>query len=319
MNRFVLPALAATALLLTGCAASPAPADTPAASAAIDNCGTDVTVTTAPERVIAIKSTSTEMLLALGLGDRIIGTGFQDGPVPEEWAADAASIPVLSDMVPGQEAVLEAAPDFIYAGWESNFSSDGAGERADLQDLGIATYVSPAACKEAGYQPNPLTFDNVFSYIAEAGTVFGASEAADALITEQRAALADIVADDTGKTALWWSSGDDTPYVGAGIGAPQLVLDTIGLTNIAADVDDTWTSYNWEAVIAANPDVIVLVDATWNTAESKKAALLANPATANLDAAKNERYLVLPFAAGEAGVRTVEAAKDLADQLAKLS
>jgi len=316
VNRFVLPALAATALLLTGCAASPAPADTPAASAAIDNCGTDVTVTTAPERVIAIKSTSTEMLLALGLGDRIIGTGFQDGPVPEEWAADAASIPVLSDMVPGQEAVLEAAPDFIYAGWESNFSSDGAGERADLQDLGIATYVSPAACKEEGYKPEKLDFAEINDEITEIASIFEVD--ASALIADQTALVEGVTPDTRGLSALWYSSGTDTPYVGAGIGAPALVLDTIGLENVAGEIDDTWSSFSWEAVVDADPDVIVLVDATWNTADSKIELLESNPATKNLDAVKNSRYLVVPFAAAEAGVRTAPAAADLAEQLAAL-
>ena len=46
--------------------------------------------------------------------------------------------------MPGQEALLGLEPDFVYAGWE-NFSADGAGDRAALHDLGIATYVSPAA------------------------------------------------------------------------------------------------------------------------------------------------------------------------------
>jgi len=83
-------------------------------------------------------------------------------------------------------------------------------------------------------------------------------------------------------------------------------------------VDDTWTSYSWEAIIDANPDVIVLVDASWNTAASKIAALEANPATAGLSAVVGKRYLTIPFAAGEAGVRNVEATADLAAQLAAL-
>jgi len=58
--------------------------------------------------------------------------------------------------------LLGLEPDFVYGGWESNFSADGAGDRAALQNLGITTYVSPAACKEAGYMPDPLTFDEVF-------------------------------------------------------------------------------------------------------------------------------------------------------------
>ena len=316
MNRIVLPALAASALLLAGCAASPAPAETAAATAAIDNCGTEVDVPAAPERVITIKSTSTEMLLALGLGDRIIGTGFQDGPVPEEWATDAASIAVLSDMVPGQEAVLEAEPDFIYAGWESNFSSDGAGERADLQDLGIATYVSPAACKEEGYKPEKLDFAEINDEITEIASIFQVD--ASELIADQTTLVDGIAPDTRGLSALWYSSGTDTPYVGAGIGAPQLVLETLGLENVAGDIDDTWSSFSWEAVVDADPDVIVLVDATWNTADSKIALLESNPATKNLDAVKNARYLVVPFAAAEAGVRTAPAAADLAEQLAAL-
>ena len=47
--------------------------------------------------------------------------------------------------------------------------------------------------------------------------------------------------------------------------------------------------------------------------------LEGNPATANLDAVKHHRYLAVPFAASEAGVRTVSAAADLAAQLAKLN
>ena len=320
----VLVSLSAVGLLLAGCASAPSasPASSaPAASAGpvtVDNCGTDVTVDSPPERVLTIKSTSTEMLLALGLGDRIIGTAFQDGPLPDDLEAAGKGIEQVSEQVPGEEAVLDLEPDMIYGGWESNFSADGAGERDELQGLGITTYVSPAACKEAGYQPDPLTWDSIFGEISEVGSLFGATDAADELIATQRDEVAAIEPDDSGLTALWYSSGTDTPYVGAGIGNPQLLMDTVGLTNIAADVHDTWTSYNWEAVVDANPDVIVLVDATWNTAQSKIDRLTSSPATADLDAVKNSRYLIIPFAAGEAGVRSAPAAVDLAEQLSAL-
>ena len=308
-----------TALALAGCATTPTeqPAP-PTPRASIDNCGTTIDLTgKAPQRVVTIKSTSTEMLLALGLEKRIIGTAFQDGPVPEEWAADAAGIPVLADKVPSQEVVLNAEPDLVYAGWESNFSADGSGTRADLAALGIRSYVSPAACKEAGYKPDRLSFSDIDSEINEIAELFGVDDSA--LIKKQHATLAAITADSRGLSALWFSSGSDIPYVGAGIGAPQLILDTIGVRNIAADVNDTWASYNWESVIEANPDVIVLVDASWSTKEKKIRVLEENPATAQLDAVKNHRYLVVPFAASEAGVRTVSAAADLAKQLAALT
>ena len=81
-----------------------------------------------------------------------------------------------------------------------------------------------------------------------------------------------------------------------------MMMDAAGLTNIFADVHDTWTSAGWEQVVAADPDVIVLVDATWNTADSKIALLEANPATAQLTAVREHRYLTVPFPAAEAGV-----------------
>ncbi len=324
-RRIAAGLLACTAMLvaplaLAGCAAvatEPSPSLEPSQRSSLDNCGTTVDLAAGPpERVVTIKSTSTEMLLALGLAGRIVGTAFQDGPVPERWAAAAAELPVLADRVPSQEVVLETEPDLVYAGWESNFSADGAGTRDDLAALGIRSYVSPAACKEAAYQPKRLTFADIDEEIGEIAELFGVDDSA--LLAEQHATLASIAKDTRGLSALWFSSGSDIPYVGAGIGAPQLILDTIGVHNIAAEVKDTWASYNWESVIAANPDVIVLVDATWSTKEKKIRVLEENPATAQLDAVKNRRYLVVPFAASEAGVRTVDAAADLARQLAAL-
>lgn len=309
------PALAV--LALTGCSGpgAPAPTPTPVARITIENCGTEVAFDAAPERVVTIKSSTTESLLALGVGDRIVGTAFQDGPVPDRWAEAAASLPSISDEVPSEEVVLELQPDLVFGGWESNFSAEGAGERPELASLGVATYVPPSACRAAG-QPGKLTFDDVFGDVEELASIFRV-DATD-LLAEQRATLASIEPVGDGRTALWYSSGSDTPYVGAGLGAPQLVLETVGLTNIAEDVDATWAPLNWEAVVAADPDVIVLVDAEWNTAETKIERLESNPATANLGAVQNGRYLILPFAATEAGVRTVEAAADLAEQLREL-
>jgi iron complex transport system substrate-binding protein len=283
----------------------------------LDNCGVEVVLDAAPQRVVTIKSTATEMLLALGLGDRIVGVGFQDGPAPEPWTAAAAALPVLSDKLPSQEVVLEAEPSFVYGGWESNFAADGAGERPTLATLGVATYVSPAACRSI--KPAKLTFDEVFAEIGEMGAIFDATPAAEALIAEQRATLAAVTPDSRGLTALWYSSGTKAPYVGAGSGAPQMMLEALGLENIMAGVDDGWVAASWEAVVDANPDVIVLVDAVWNSAEQKKKLLAENPITSQLDAVINQRYLIVPFPASEAGIRNVGATADMSAQLSGLS
>lgn len=321
--------IAASALLFAastfvGCAstADAAPEETASPHAGypviVDNCGTEVTFDEAPERVLAIKSSSIEMMLALGLQDRMIGTAFPDGEYAEEWAARGADIPLISEKVPGQEATLNLEPDLVYAGWESNVTADGAGDRETLASLGVNTFVSPSACQEPGYQPDPLTFDDVFAELEQVGTIFDAQDAAADLVAGMQSRLDAVTPDDRGLTALWFSSGSDTPFVGAGIGAPQMMMDAAGLTNIAEDVDETWSSLSWEVVVDANPDVIVLIDSAWGSTEKKIGVLEANPATANLPAVVNSRYLVVPFPAGEAGVRNVEAVESLIAQLEEI-
>jgi iron complex transport system substrate-binding protein len=277
----------------------------------IGNCGQEVTFAQAPERVVAIKSTATELLLSLGLADRIVGVGFQDGPLPETLATE---LPVLAERLPSQEVVLETEPDFIYGGWESNFAADGAGERPLLHQLGVATYVAPAACRTI--TPPKLTFDILFDEFREMAQIFDVD--AETLIEGQQAMLDRVEPHGAGRTALWYSSGTDTPYVGAGSNAPAMIMETLGLENIFAGEDTGWISTNWEAVADANPDVIVLVDAAWNSAAQKRQLLAENPVTRELDAVRNERYLTLPFPASEAGVRNAPAALDMAGQLAAI-
>jgi len=293
------PALAATSYPLT-----------------LQNCGVAVTVDQAPTRVVTIKSTATELLLSLGLADRIVGVGFQDGPLPAELAAAGAGLKVLADKLPSQEVVLETEPDFVYGGWESNFAADGAGERPTLAQLGVATYVAPAACRSV--KPPKLTFDAVYAEFAELGSIFDAEAAAATLIATQKASLATLKPDARDLTAVWYSSGTKAPYVGAGNNAPAMIMQALGLKNIFAAVDDGWIAASWEAVVDANPDVIILVDAAWNSAEQKKKLLAENPITSQLDAVINQRYLVIPFPASEAGVRNVPATLELAGQLTAL-
>ena len=316
------PTVAALALALCAALAGCGGDDSPSTAGAGDgfplsvtNCGHEVTLDKAPERIVTIKSTSTELALALGLEEKLVGTAFSDGPVPAAYADAAADLPVLAEKAPSQEVVLETEPDLVFAGWESNLAADTAGERETLDRLGVASYVSPAACQSED-APEKLTFDLLFDQLGEASRVLGAAEAGERLVDEQRAQLESLGRVAEGTTALWWSSGTDTPFVGGAVGAPQMVLEQAGLSNVV-DVEKTWTSLGWETVVEADPDVLVLVDAEWNTAASKIKALESNPATAEMKAVRNKRYLTVPFPAAEAGVRSVQAVADLLDQAAE--
>lgn len=309
-------AVVATALLLglAGCAspqAAPPAADATVRADAVQDCGVAVTPRAEPaERILAIKSTAAELVVALGLGDALVSTAFLDGPLVME-PGDA--VPPAIEGMPSREAVLALEPDAVVAGWESAFAPEAAGDRAALQALDVTTWVSPAACRSVDVAP--LSWDALLGELADAGTVLGVPEAGEALAARQRAALDAIEPVDAagGTTALWYSSGEDAPYVGGGAGAPQLVLESAGLTNVGADVSDAWTTMSWEALAASDPDVIVLVDAAWHTADSKIERLRANPATAQLDAVQSGRFVVVPFPMAEAGVGSVGAVELVVD------
>ena len=95
-------------------------------------------------------------------------------------------------------------------------------------------------------------------------------------------------------------------------------MESAGLENIAAGIDAGWSPYSWEAVAEADPDVIVLVDSAWGSVEKKKSVLESHPVISQLRAVQEGRYLVVPFAASEAGVRNVETVRSLTEQLAAL-
>lgn len=312
-------------LVLTGCASTSSTHSSPKAAqnspgypVTVDNCGTTVTVDKPPTRIVTIKSTTLELALALGLQHRIVGTAFRDGPVPERWASAASKLPDLGSGVPGQEAVLKVRPDMIFAGWESNLTAQGAGDRSALAKLGVATYVAPSACEEPKYQPEPMTFDLLWKQIDQAGRIFGVPNRAKTLVAQQKKTLAAVKPSTGNQTALWYSSGSKTPYVGAGIGAPEMIMKAAGLHNVAGGISKTWTSLGWESIIKKDPDVIVLVDASWNTAKSKIKHLEDNPATARMTAVRKHRFVKIPFPAGEAGVRNVDAVQSVVTQLQAL-
>ncbi len=333
----VLPTLALAALALSGCVGAPdstasAAADGPAAGGTaaapgeagaaypvtVENCGVEVTLERAPEAVVTLNQGVTEVALALGLADRMSGTAHLDDEVAERLADDYARVPVLSAEYPTAEQLLAVGPDLALASYASAFGDTGVGDRAELRERGTATYVSPLACPSGpGDAP---TLEAAWEELREVGLLTGTTAAAEAEVEAQRELLAQVqeAGAGAGQEVLWYDSGEDTPFVGAGAGGPQLLLDAVGATNVFADLDGGWADGSWETVLAADPDVVVLADAAWSTAQVKRAHLEDDPVLRELRAVREQRYVVLPFSETTPGVRLVDGAQRLSEQLTAL-
>ncbi len=76
--------------------------------------------------------------------------------------------------------------------------------------------------------------------------------------------------------------------------------------------EKNWARVNWEAVVEANPEIIVIVNYGEVTAQQKREFMLNNPAFADMDAVKNDRFVTLEYAEATPGPRNIKAIKKLA-------
>ena len=313
----------------TGCGSPDEPAGpaagTSVAPVAITNCGLPVTVTTPPRRAMTMEQNATEVLLTLGLGDRMIGTSYQTDPVLPELAAAYRKVPVLAKLYPSREAVLNARPDFVYSTFTSAYAADAAGARKDLAGLGVPAYLSRFACEDPATGDPAVRFDGIFAELTEVATLFGVADRGAAVVAAQRARLAAAKQRVTGAgtSLLWYYSGTKVPYVAGAGGVPAAIGDQLGVRNAYGDAAQTWPAGNWEEIAARNPDVIVVAELTrggdGDSAQSKIDFLRANPLTAKLDAVRDGRFITVAGSSLDPSVRSVTALEQVSAGLRELN
>ena len=112
----------------------------------IENCGATVTLRSEPQRIVSLNQGSTEILLSLGVADRMVGTATWTDPVLPSLEAANADVPRLADNAPSFEAVLDEEPDFVTASFTSTLAEGGVATREQFEELGVGTYIAPSAC-----------------------------------------------------------------------------------------------------------------------------------------------------------------------------
>jgi iron complex transport system substrate-binding protein len=324
-------------LTLAGCAtASPATTATTGSTGSypltIENCGTDVTIDHSPERAVSLNQSATEILVALGVEDRMAGTSYETDPVPDDIADAYGRIPLLTDGVLKHETLLQAQPDFVYSSFASFLTAENAGERAELHDLGVPTYLSEFDCVYHQAIEGGATFEMLFDEIRTVADIFDVTDAGDAVVADQQAIIdegLELAAQVDGTPKLVWfystAASAATPSVAGPGGLPQTVTDMLGAENLFDDASTKWPEVSWDEIAVRNPDVMVLADLTrgypGDTAEEKIAFLKSDPLTSTMDAVINDRFIVVPGQYMDPSIHSVQAlpavAKGLVDLGAK--
>lgn len=298
------------AALVAGCSSAPAQTD----SATIDNCGEAVTIEQPPTRAIGYFQQSTEIMLALGLQDSMVGNVYPDNPPLPQYEQAYDAIPLISDKDASFEQLVAAGPDFVYGGYRSAFAESEGRARSAFADAGITTYLSPESCATG-----PTRMDDVYAEIERIATIFGVPERADSLTADMKRSVDDTRAGLDGVpplTVFVYDSGEDSAFTAGGRGIGSQIIELAGGTNIFADLDEVFGDVSWEQVIDRNPDVIVIYDYFGAPGvENKKEFLRSRPELADIPAIKNNRFAELTLQDTVMGVRAPYAVATLAAQL----
>lgn len=321
-SRAALRSFAALAVLIP-LAACGGPGDgRPAASDAkaapgfpytVTNCGVSSTYQAPPERAVTMNQHATEIMLALGLQDRIAGTAYLDDSVLPAYRPAYDKIKVLAKEYPSREVLLGADPDFVYGGYASAFDKAQGRDRAGLAKSGINSRLSVEYCTQG-----PVGLAQLKTEITEVARTFGVPERGAALIADEQRRVDAVTArvkDEPKPSVFVYDSGEDSAFTSGGEGIGNEIVSLAGGTNAFADLKDTFGDVSWEKVIERKPEVVLIYDYGGTTVESKKQRLLNDPALALVPAIRNQRFVVLPLSSAVLGVRVADAVESLARQL----
>lgn len=300
-----LIAVVLAAASLTACTSASTASNAPASPTAdaqypltIDNCGSDVTLTHAPQRIVMVNNDALATLEALDAVDRVVAVTAT--PQAELYQpATVAMIDKLSVLstqknatggsIVSQESILGAQPDLVIA-------PESAVDRAALTAAGIPVYSPSAYCQN----PPPAytqtaTFQRVWDELTIFGAMLGVPELAASAIADAQAELGSTgVADKGTAAALYVSSGGTTlsPYGGPSMVTP--VFAAAGLQNVYTDTPERVFDASLEDLLSRDPHTIVLLYSGGDP-QATIDAFLSAPGVSGLSAVQGGRVVALAF------------------------
>ncbi len=268
-----------------------------------------------PQRVVCLNMQMTEMMLKLGLADKVIYTCYTNSePIPEiKEAFD--KIPLLSEKYPTTEVLLGAEPDLVL-GQRFGFTDEKAGSVETLAGHGLMAYVSE------GTLAAEEKVENIYQDLEALGKIFRVEDRAAEVINEMKGKVADIDAklkdvkdEDRVKVCVVDSLKENEIFTCAKSMETEVIKLAGGVNVCENDSSEQWFYMSAETLIDKNPDVILCNTYSNVKAEETIAALKANPALANVSAVKNNRFMITDLQDVNESVRVADTALRFAGEM----
>lgn len=323
-NRKLVLAATLSALALSGCNAA-ADQQTASGEVTVTNCEKQVSFPSPPKRLFVNDSNLISMVLALGAEDQVaaVSSLHSDQEVlAEHYGPAVAELNQVSDDYPSLETVIAQRPDIMVAGWNYGYDETKHLTPDSLATHDIGAYVLTESCRQKGGSARGIVepWTALRDDLTNLGQITGHTKEAKTVTADLNARLETLAGapQPEKKPVLFvFDGGDKAIFTSGAFGAPQAIIEAAGGRNSVDDLKDTWTEVSWERLAAAPPDAFLFVDYPGQTFEQKVAILKAHPATRNLPAVKQERFLNLPYAMWTSGPLNIDAAEDVRAALEK--
>ncbi len=211
-----------------------------------DDLGRNITIPHEPKRIVSLIPSATEVVFAVGAGDRIVGvTRFDDYP-PElvSRVEQGTVLAVGGGLDPSIEAIIELDPDIILIGGRGHLGSKPI---LRLEKLGFII-ISLRPDNIEGILKNLELLGRITGNLEESGRVIkGMQDTLDFVESKTK---------DAPKVRVYVENWHD-PIFSVGRGTLQHeMIERAGGINIFSDIEGS-RQVNIEAVIAKNPDIII--------------------------------------------------------------
>ena len=275
--------------LLIIAAATSCSRDATQASPEADDFGDPIIVRSAPRRIVSLNPATTDLIFALGAGDRLVGRTHWD-VYPEA----ATRVPDLgSGIRPNVEAVLGARPDLVilYA------SKDNRAAASELRTAGVNT-LSLKIDHIADFYHASRTIGRLLGDSARGALV---ADSVERTLKRVRSATQALQ-----KPTVFWHIWD-APLITIGHGSyMNELIEIAGGRNIYGDVDQTSPAVSIEDVLKRDPRYII-------TGPEGSQKITKDPRWSQAPAVRERRILVVDTAiVGRPSVRLGEAAESIA-------
>lgn len=193
------------------------------------------------DRVVSLAPNLTEIVFAVGGGDRLVGnTTYCDYP------AEAKVVAKVGDSLqPSLERIIALRPQVVLISTASQLEVF----TRQLQNQNIAAFVT-----------DPHDLEGVFRSIEQVGQIIGQTEQANSLVKQlrERASAVEQAVKDAKPLRVFYQASEEPLYTA---GREAYVTDLIrraGAVSVTADVPGAWPKYSKESALAANPEAIIL-------------------------------------------------------------